>query len=205
LIENGSITARSSGDLQSALATMKRVTFDRRMAFTSSSSMPLYIQKEIVDEHRTLDATSAGEALAFRMDMVAQQHEEELSQLQRDNEVERNRTQDEINQLKKEKRKLVETARPQPDKAGGKVPIVSHNIYMHLTIDELLKYDSPPPYEPRPTSQINYYVNALVEVLLFALTLIAELQALAELMISKALRLRLRKGYSRIEWTCVGD
>jgi hypothetical protein len=205
LIEKGSITARSLGDRQSALAIIKRVAFDRRTG--STSGVPLAIQKEIVDEHRTLYATSAGEVLVRRMDMMEQRHREELNQLRRENEEGRNRMQEEINLLRDEQLRLrnAQPTQPQQNKDDGNKPTTNASIYMHLNIDELLGVDPPPPYVPEATSRVSDFVKILVNNVRFSWTPIVALQTLVEPMISRALRPRPEKGYSRIEWTCVSD
>jgi hypothetical protein len=203
LIEKGSITAQSSGDRQSALAIMKRIAFDQRMRSTCGA--PLAIQKEVVDEHRTLDATSAGEALARRMDSMEQQHREELSQLGRENEEERNRMQDEVNALREEQLRLKkgQPARHQQDKYDRNTPTMNASIYVHLNTDELLRVDPPLPYAPKATSRVTGFVEPLVNIATFSLTPLFELQTLVGPMVRRLLRPRLQKNYSRIEWTCV--
>lgn len=203
LIEKGSITARSSGDRQSALAIMKRIAFDQRMG--SISGAPLAIQKEIVDEHKTLDVTSAGEILARRMDRMEQQHREELSQLRRENEEERNRMQDEIKALMEEQLRLKkgQPARHRPEKYDRNTPTMNASNYVRLDTDELLGVDPPPPYVPKATSRVTGFVEPLVNIVTFSLTPIFELQTLVGPTISRLLRPRLQKNYSRIEWTCV--
>ena len=205
LIEKGSITARSSGDRQSALAIIKRVAFDQRMG--STSGVALAIQKEIVDEHKTLDATSAGEALARGMDTMAQQHRKELNQIRRENEEERNRMQEEIKVLRDEQLRLrkAQPAHPQHNKEDRNKPTINASIYTHLNIDELFGVDPPPPYIPKATSRFSDFVEALINIVRYSWTPIVELQTLLRPIINRALRPRPQKDYSRIEWTCVSE
>lgn len=209
LIEKGSITARSSGDRRSALAIMKRIAFDQRMGSTSSA--PLAIQKEIVDEHRALDETSAGEVLVRRLDRLERQYREQLSQLRRqadeernEMEEERNRMQNEINALREEQLRLKgQPAQHQQYEHDQNTSIIKTNINVRLNADELLGVDPPPPYAPKETSRVTSFVVPLVDIITFSLAPIFELQTLVGPMISRLLRPRLQKNYSRIEWTCV--
>jgi hypothetical protein len=75
---------------------------------------------------------------------------------------------------------------------------------MHLTIEELLGVDPPPPYI-RVTSRVSDFVEAFVNIVRFSWTPIVELQTLLGPMMSRALRPRPEKYYSRIEWTCVSE
>lgn len=100
LIDKGSTTARSAGDRDSALAILKKVAFDQTVLTTLGA--PLAIQKEIVDEQRPLEATSAYEALQRKVDEMASEHRQQLELIKQENIQERARMQTEIDKLREE-------------------------------------------------------------------------------------------------------
>lgn len=145
--------------------------------------------------------------MARKLEMERQRHREELSRLKDENEEERKRMQDEIHMLREEQRRLKEAQlRPlQPNKDNRSKPTRHTDVYLRPDIDELLGLDPPPPYEPRATSRLSFFVDLVVNMIRFSWTPVFELQTLVGPIINRALRPRLQKDYSRIEWTCVSS
>ncbi|KAL8789481.1 MAG: hypothetical protein Q9213_001094 [Squamulea squamosa] len=110
LIEEGSITARFYGDRKSALAVMEKVAFDQGMARTLGA--PLTLQKEIVDEQKPLEPTSACEKLIPTLDEVQKSYQDQLQAVEPTNSSERNRMQKEIDKLRSRVQKLLRSLAP---------------------------------------------------------------------------------------------
>lgn len=195
LIKRGSITGRFSGDRKSALAILKRVAFDQRMASTSGA--PLAIQKEIVDEDRKLITTSAGSLLARSM-------KQERYQLQRENK-EISIVQDEIDALRREGRRFWQgqLKRPRTHTTGQNTPIIDLNILADLDTEELLRVSTLLPGPVEGVSLVIELAFLALKVIIFSLGPILSLINFIRPTIRRLLRPKLPKHYSRIEWTCV--
>ncbi|KAL8838918.1 MAG: hypothetical protein Q9170_001955 [Blastenia crenularia] len=201
LIERGCITARSLGDRKSALEVMEKVAFDPRMAVTSGA--PLTIQKEIVDGHKSLEHTSAGEALARRLDAMEESHRKQINSIESKNKRERNRMQEQIDKLQQEQARL---------KAGQltthdfEKKNVATDIYMRFTAEDFLNLDAPPPYSRSESSRARYFVHSIRKLADFSFQPARVVYESVTLAIKKMLRAKLLPGYTRIEWVCTcGD
>ncbi|KAL8811659.1 MAG: hypothetical protein Q9200_001629 [Gallowayella weberi] len=207
LIEKGSVTDRSYGDRRSALAVMQRVAFDQKMAKTSGA--PLKIQREIVDEHRPLEATSAGEVLARRLDEIERKYKEQIQSIESKNRLERDWMQEEIEKLREEQIKLKTrhtTTQVQPSSNESKVTSISANISLRIGANDLLEVDAPPPYAPRESTVLQESLSSFRDIVKFSLDPIIQAYRVSTLMIGTMLRPRLQKGHTRIEWRCTcGD
>ena len=221
LIAHGSTTARSLGDRQSALAIVKHIAFGGSTSLISDT--PIAIQKELVDEHRPLEETSAGEVLMRRMDTLERSYQDQLSALMHD--MERDKAQmmkdrelmqtlqSEVDRLRHNQLAIHEEQlkmKTQPsDIARHKADLAPNymrpNIYVRVGSKELLEADLPPPYSSRASYRMADTVAASLDIIAFSLTPIIELHRLLRPVVLKALRPRLQKKHSRIEWTCVSE
>ena len=203
LIDKGSTTARSAGDRDSALAILKSVVFDQTMLTTAGA--PLAIQKEIVDEQKPLEATSAYEALKRRMDDMVAEHREQLDLIEKSNIEERARMQAEIDKLREEQAGLtaVNTKYQQHGKLFQRFEHMK--IYVQLHTEDFLEIDPPPPYIEKTSSRTDDFVNLIQDLTKFSLTPIINLQNMLWPSLIRLWRPKLQKNHSRIEWTCVSD
>lgn len=106
MIERGSVTARSAGDRASVLRIVERIAFDQR-----ASSLPvLAIQREMVDEHKSLADTGAAKVLRQEMREMQQRHNAEMVELRSGARSEFSRTIDTLQRrLDSLQRELAET------------------------------------------------------------------------------------------------
>ena len=203
LIEKGSITARSSGDRDSALIIMKRTAFDQRMAATSGA--PLAIQKEIVDERKPLEATSAFEALHKRLEDMEQRHRDQLTAVEQDHLRDKTRMRAEIDKLKEERADLHRQKSVQVQEVPAVVEVskIQADIYVRMSAGELLEIDPPPAYTPKALSRYSELLSRTKYFGWYSLVQIRELQRSVKPSLGRLLRPRLQIGSSRLEWTCV--
>ena len=214
-IHKGASIARSFGDRNSALSIVRRVTFGQGDDTTLIA--PLQLQQEMVDQGKSLEETSAGQILAQELQAMETRHREEMQylqtelreeieqlrkdqrkQLEREIASERARLEAKIEQLEKDKIQL-KTERATISPKGP-----AANVLIHWSIEDSTNiYDPPPPYEVRPISPANKFLKALLEVGSFSIMPMYEVQRLVLPPLTRVLRPRLQKGYSRIEWTCV--
>lgn len=201
LITRGCTTARSFGDRSSALKIMETVAFDLNMATTSGA--PLTIQKEIVDQEMPLEITSAGEALARRLDAMEENHRKQINSIENQHKLERDRMQERIDKLQQEQAKLKagQLTANQPEKRS-----VVTDIYMRFTAEDLLTLSPPPPYTPREPSRAWQLVLSIRDLAVFSFEPISEIYKSTSLAIQRLLRPKIQPGYTRIEWICTcGD
>ena len=146
LIDKGSKTARSTGDRDSALAKLEKIAFDHMMLTTAGA--PLAIQKEIVDEQKPLEATSAYKTLSHRVDEMVSEHRKQLDSIEQKDIRERARMQAVIDQLREEQAKLkaLKVDYRQQAKVSKMVEVRKPNIHVRLHAEDFLRIDPPPPY-----------------------------------------------------------
>ena len=204
LIEKGSVTARSHNNRESALAILKRVAFGQSMG--REPEVPLAIQKEMVEEQRPLENTSAYEALTRRMDEMESRHHDELERVEQRHQENQSRMEAEIENLRAKR------AEPRQEKSAPIPPSTvpqqgpSANIYVHIAAKELLEMEPPPPYSSlEPWWRGSSIFNRLSELTLFTLTPAFELLNLLKPRLKRLMRPSRALGTSRIEWGCVSS
>ncbi|KAL8684135.1 MAG: hypothetical protein Q9224_006584, partial [Gallowayella concinna] len=189
------------------LAVMLRVAFDQKMSKTSGA--PLAIQSEMVDEHRSLEATSAGETLARQLDESKRSYKEQLQLIESNHRLERDRMQEDINKLRDEQTRLkagLTTIQPLSPQDPLKLTSISTNIYLRMNAEDFLAFDAPPPYVPRESIPLRQSLSSFRDMLILSLEPIIQTYRLSNLMVRTMLRPRLQKGFTRIEWQCAcGD
>ena len=210
--KNGAITARSYGNKESALAILKRVAFDQRMARTGGAL--LTIQREMVDEHKVLKSTSAGEALARSMDEMEQHYKHELARVEAMSQLERSMAQAErtemqrkLENLEREPARLnkgheVQQQRERSNLQGTEQ--TKTEVPVQWSMKELLEMEPPQSYVSAKPPMWRQMLDMPIEVTLTALVPFFVLQEILEPPLRKILRPRLRPEYSRLEWTNVG-
>src|SRR5205814_6948938 len=100
---------RSYGDRTSAVEIIGRIAFDQR----DSSKLSLTIQREMIDEHKVLAETAAGEALRQSLHEMEQKYSAELAKVRTDAQAELSQTakgfQRELDSVRAEQAHLKET------------------------------------------------------------------------------------------------
>jgi hypothetical protein len=86
-IEQGSIVSRSYGDRQSALTIVKHIAFGR--STNDIVNVPLALQKQMVDEHKSLGETSAGQVLLRMIDQLKEDHDRQLMELKHEHDLDK--------------------------------------------------------------------------------------------------------------------
>ncbi|KAL9087902.1 MAG: hypothetical protein Q9165_006464 [Trypethelium subeluteriae] len=153
-IEKGSITARSFGDMESALIISTRVAFDQRMSISSGTSAAhLAIQRETVEEHKPLEETSAGQELVARLDEMKRGHQDQLRQFEKENKEGRDQMQTESDVLRGEQAKLKDSRLQRNGREYDNQANAKTTIHVRWTAEELLQLCPPPRSEPEATSQ----------------------------------------------------
>jgi hypothetical protein len=217
LIQQGSTTARSNGDRESALAIVKNIAFGRSTG--DVVGVPLALQKQMVDEHKPLDETSAGQVLAQRIDKLEQSYNNQILELTRErnqekaeSKEERRLMQAEIDRLQREQHALHdEQSRLKSQSIDSKHDQMAVSRYLkpqlhiQIGVNEFLEADLPPPYSPRAPTRITASYIAATDLVVFSLSPMGDLYHFLRPIASKAFRPRLQKEYSRIEWTCVSE
>jgi hypothetical protein len=216
LIGHDSSTARSSGDTKSALAIIKNIAFGRSTGV--SADIPIALQKEMVDEHRPLEDTSAGRVLKQWMDVLEQFYETCISELMADHGRESAETteeirvmQTELNRLHGEQLALRDAQFQFEDRPSGSIqdrvefPVqyTKSEFEMEMKANELMGVDLPPPYSPQAPSQVTVSLTAVTDTIASPSSLINGAYRFLKPVASKLFRPRLQKDHSRIEWTCV--
>ncbi|KAL9055750.1 MAG: hypothetical protein Q9162_003386 [Coniocarpon cinnabarinum] len=160
----------------------------------STFGAPLRIQREVVDERRSLSETSAGEALIRRMQEMEERH-------QADNE----RRDAEFIQVREELVSVKKALSVTPDKSAqlqGNLLGFDAPMYARMNVDDLLADDPPPPYTPMAASKAKTFLTSVVHLILFSLEPLRVVSGIAIPYAMRQLRPRLQKDSSRIEWNC---
>jgi hypothetical protein len=218
LIAKGSNTARSSGDRQSALAIVENIAFGR--SADESANVPIALQKEMVDEHRPLEETSAGKLLNQRMDELEQSYKKQISEMMAHRDRESAETKERmrymesvINRLHKDQLALRDAQSEFDGRPSGStqtrvdvhVQYTKPEFEMEMEANELLGADLPPPYSPRAPSRDTVSLAAITDTIASSSSLINGLYRSLKPVTSKLFRPLLQKDHSRIEWTCVSQ
>jgi hypothetical protein len=216
LIEHGSTTARSSGDRESALAIVKDIAFGR--SADKSANIPIAFQKEMVDEHRPLEETSAGKLLSQRMDELEQSYRisELIAHYDRESastREEKRTMRREIHRPYREQLALRDAQSEFEDRPSGStqdsvevhIQYTKPEIDMEIKSNELLGADLPSPYSPRAPSRMTVSLAVITDTIASSPSLINGLYQSLRSVVSKSLRPQLQKGHSRIEWICVSQ
>jgi hypothetical protein len=215
LIEHGSTTARSSGDRQSALAIVKNIAFGR--IADESANIPIALQKEMVDEHKPLEETSAGQVLHQRRDELEKSYKKHISEIMAHRDRESAETKEKmrdmesiINRLHKDHLALRDAqfdrySSSTQDRVEINIQYAKPDFQMEMKADELMGADLPPPYSPRASSRMTISLAAITDTITSSSSLINGLYQSLKPVTSKILRPRLQKDHSRIEWTCVSQ
>jgi hypothetical protein len=216
LIQKGALTARFSGDRQSALEIVERLSFDQR----NTSNLPLAIQREVVDEARTLDQTTAGEVLS-RFNTMEKRLDVEVK-ARRDAEAE-------LNERTEEYQRIISIEQAQlkkvvADSAAEKAQTVSRmqedwekrfkSLQSEMSrVTTAQEVDLPPPYTEIPTPHNAGWLYELVEHYTIDSILIGKFMLRSSYnhmkdtahMVSRTFRPTPAVDYSRIEWVCVSN
>lgn len=214
LIQKGALTARFSGDRQSALQIVERLSFDQR----DTSNLPLAIQREMVDEARNLDQTTASEVLSKfhtmekRLDAEVKARRDAEAELSRKTEEHQKRIDLEQAQFKKvladsaaEKAQTVSRMQEDWEKRFKSL----QNEVSRVTTDQGV--DLPPPYTEVLTPRNIGWLYELAERYTLDFILVGKYMLISSHNLIKdtthtlvrKFRPTIAKGYSRIEWVCV--
>ena len=204
LIQKGSITARFSGNRGSALLVLRRIAFDQRMASTSGAA--LNIQKEMVDERKSLEATSAAEALTHRLDEMEHRYSKQLMEIEQKNVEGKKQMQVEIDRLNGEQTRLLALQIPQNEqgKAEQKISSIIARVQVAMGAEKLLNIEASPPDNLKTRGSRETYQIAK-GFRTFAMLFCEEAQRKTIQFVRGLLRPRLQEAFSRIEWTCVSN
>ncbi|KAG9664006.1 hypothetical protein KCU64_g969, partial [Aureobasidium melanogenum] len=223
LIEKGSLTGRSYGDRQSALAIVRNIAFGR--SASDMVSVPLALQKQMVDEHKSLEETSAGQALSQRIDHLKKDYDRQLMELKREHDLvnaqaqeDRRQMQAAIDHLRKgqlalsdEQFKLSNHSTISQQDNEVFTQYLKPQINVRIGMSEFLEADMPPPYSPpdpsqmstRPaSSRMSAFIVGAADTIIYSVNPVVESYRFLKPVVGKLFRPRLQEGYSRIEWKC---